>query len=97
MADEQQVRSDASIVLIVNNAGSGIPKPLLAQDTNELDTAIELNVVAAHWLAFAATQTFAARGHGGIINLSSISALHPEQVNATYTAAKAFVLNFTPR
>jgi hypothetical protein len=56
---------------------------------------IELNVISVHRLTIAAAQIFAARGRGGIINVSSIAALHPEQVNATYTATKAFVLNLT--
>jgi NAD(P)-dependent dehydrogenase (short-subunit alcohol dehydrogenase family) len=40
--------------------------------------------------AVAAAQVFGARSQGGIINLSSIAVLHPEHVNATYSAAKAF-------
>jgi len=92
---EQRLRSDASITLLINNAGIGTPKPVLAENIDWLEEVIELNVIAVHRLAIAAAQTFGARGNGGIINVSSIAALHPEQVNATYTATKAFVLNLT--
>jgi len=92
---EQRLHSDASINLLVNNAGVGTPKPVLADDVDALEAVVELNVIAVHRLAIAAEQAFAARGQGGIINVSSVAALHPQHVNATYTASKAFVLNLT--
>jgi len=92
---EQRLRSDGSLTLLVNNAGIGTRKAVLLEDVDWLEGVVELNVIAVHRLAIAAAQTFAARGRGGIINVSSIAALHPEQVNATYTATKAFVLNLT--
>jgi len=92
---EQRLRSDDSITLLVNDAGAGTPKPVLVEDVDFLESVVELNVVAAHRLAIAAAQVFAARGRGGIINVSSIAALHPEHVNATYSASKAFILNLT--
>lgn len=92
---EQRLRSDDALSLLVNNAGIGTPKPVLSEDIDALEQVIELNVVAAHRLAVAAAQVFATHGRGGIINLSSIAALHPERVNATYSASKAFILNLT--
>jgi hypothetical protein len=92
---ERRLRSDASLTLLVNNSGIGTPKKVLLEDVDWLEGVVELNVITVHRLAIAAAQTFAARGHGGIINVSSIAVLHPEQVDATYTATKAFVLNLT--
>jgi len=92
---EQRLHFDASIDLLVNNAGMGTRKAVLSEDIEWLEQVIEVNVMAAHRLAVAAAQVFAARGAGGIINLSSIAALHPERVNATYSASKAFILNLT--
>jgi len=92
---EQRLRSDDSVTLLVNNAGMGTRGPVLGEDIDWLEGVIELNVVTAHRLAVAAAQVFVARGRGGIINLSSIAVLHPEQTNATYSATKAFVLNLT--
>jgi len=57
-------RSDASLTLLVNNAGIGTPKRVLGEDVDRLEGAVELNVVTVHRLAIAAAQTFAARGHG---------------------------------
>ncbi|WOJ91644.1 SDR family oxidoreductase (plasmid) [Methylocapsa polymorpha] len=92
---EQRLRSDNSIALLVNDAGIGTPKPVLDEDIDFLESVVELNVVTAHRLAVAAAQVFAGRRRGGIINLSSIAVLHPEQVNATYGATKAFILNLS--
>lgn len=92
---EQRLRSDDSVTLLVNNAGMGTRQPVLSEDIDFLESIVELNVVAAHRLAVAAAQVFAAWGRGGIINLSSIAALHPEHTTATYTASKAFILNLT--
>ena len=63
---EQRLRSDASLTLLVNNAGIGTPKRVLGEGVDWLEGAVELNVVTVHRLAIAAAQTFVARGHGGI-------------------------------
>lgn len=92
---EERLRSDGSMTLLVNNAGAGTRKPVLSEDIDWLEQVIELNLLAAHRLAVAAAQVFATHGRGGIINLSSIAALSPERVNATYSSSKAFILNLT--
>jgi len=68
---------------------------VLVEDADSLEAVVELNVIAAHRLAISAAQVFASRGQGGIVNVSSIASLHPEKVNATCTASKAFILNLT--
>jgi uncharacterized protein len=92
---EERLRSDASVTLLVNNAGVAGRAPLLDEDIDYLEAMIALNVVAAHRLAVAAAQVFAKRGKGAIINIASVVALLPERVNGTYNATKAFLLNLT--
>jgi uncharacterized protein len=89
---ENILRTNAGISLLVNNAGVGATKPLLASDVDEMEDMINLNVTALTRLTFAAAPRFVARGNGTIINVSSIVAIQPELLNGVYGATKAFVL-----
>lgn len=87
--------SDASITMLVNNAGVGATAPLLESDPAEMDAMIKLNVVALTRLTEAAAPKFVARGSGTIINIASIVAIAPEALNGVYGGTKAFVLAFS--
>ncbi|SFI80294.1 hypothetical protein SAMN04515648_1755 [Phyllobacterium sp. CL33Tsu] len=87
--------NDASITMLVNNAGVGATAPLLESDPAEMDAMIKLNVVALTRLTEAAAPKFVARGSGTIINIASIVAIAPEALNGVYGATKAFVLAFS--
>lgn len=87
--------TDASITLLVNNAGIAATTPLLASDAGEMDKMITLNVGALTRLTYAAAPGFVARGAGTIINIASIVAIAPELLNGVYSASKAYVLAFT--
>jgi short-subunit dehydrogenase len=92
---ETILKTDASITLLVNNAGVGATKPLLDTDIDSLDSLITLNVTALTRLTYAAVPGFVARGNGTIINISSIVAVSPEVLNGVYGGSKAFVLAFS--
>jgi uncharacterized protein len=92
---EERLRSDASITMLVNNAGVGATAPLIDSDPDSLESIIQLNVVALTRLTSAAVPGFVARGNGIVINISSIVALAPELLNGTYSGTKAYVLNLT--
>lgn len=92
---EDILRTDASITLLVNNAGVGATVPLLQSDPGKMDAMITLNVVALTRLAAAAAPEFVERGAGTIINISSIVAISPELLNGVYGGTKAFVLAFS--
>src|SRR6478735_8440105 len=92
---EQRIRDDRAVTLLVNNAGIAPQGDLLTHDLDYLDRLIALNVTAVNRLAIAAAQTFAERGWGDIINISSVTAFIPERFNGTHSATKAFVLNLT--
>lgn len=92
---EQRLASDASISMLVNNAGLGAVKPLVDSTPEELDALIDVNVTALTRLTRAVAPGLVARGEGAIINVSSIVALKPELLNGTYGGSKAFVLALT--
>jgi short-subunit dehydrogenase len=89
---EQILRSDASISLLVNNAGVGGVMPLLGSPVDDMEAMISLNVTALMRLAYAAVPGFVARGSGTVINIASIVATAPEILNGVYGGTKAFVL-----
>ncbi|WP_043626696.1 SDR family oxidoreductase [Ensifer sp. ZNC0028] len=92
---EKILQGDASITVLINNAGVGATAPLLASDVDKMDEMITLNVGALTRLTYAAAPGFAARGAGTIINIASIVGVAPEVLNGVYGGTKAFVLAFT--
>jgi short-subunit dehydrogenase len=92
---EKILREDASITMLVNNAGVGAIKPLLDTDASKLDELIELNITALTRLTYAAAPALVARGTGTIINISSVVGIAPEFLNGVYGASKSFVTAFS--
>ncbi|MCW0001018.1 SDR family oxidoreductase [Pararhizobium sp. YC-54] len=92
---EKVLRTDASITMLVNNAGVGATAPLLASDIDKMEEMITLNVSALTRLTYAAVPRFVKRGIGSIINIASIVGIAPERLNGVYGGSKAFVLAFT--
>ncbi|WP_295374453.1 SDR family oxidoreductase [uncultured Pseudacidovorax sp.] len=92
---EAKLREDASIGLLVNNAGIGTHTPLLASDVAAMTRMVALNVTAPMRLAYAAVPAFVARGAGTVINIASIAAVAPEILNGVYGGTKAFMLAFS--
>ncbi|MCU1761009.1 SDR family oxidoreductase [Pseudomonas sp. 14P_8.1_Bac3] len=87
--------TDASITLLVNNAGVGGVMPLLGSPVDEMEDMITLNVTALMRLAYAVVPGFVARGTGTVINIASIVAIAPEILNGVYGGTKAFVLSLS--
>jgi short-subunit dehydrogenase len=92
---ETTLRDEQTITMLVNNAGVASVAPLLNADVEKMDDMIALNITALTRLAYAAAPAFVARGAGVLNNLSSVLALAPERFNASYSATKAYILNFS--
>ena len=92
---EAHLRERADLTLLVNSAGFGSTGPFVEQDLERETQQIELNVVALARLTHAALAPMIARGKGSIINVSSVAGFQPGPLNATYSAAKAYVTSFT--
>lgn len=94
-AVEAKLKQDASITLLVNNAGVGTHTPLVDSAVDAMQRMIDLNVSALTRLTYAAVPGFVARGKGALINIASIVAIAPEVLNGVYGGSKAFVLAFS--
>jgi short-subunit dehydrogenase len=92
---EEVLKKDASLTLLVNNAGIGTVTPLLNSNVNKMDETISLNIGALTRLTYAVVPGLVARGAGTIINISSIVAIAPEVLNGVYGGSKAYVLAFS--
>jgi short-subunit dehydrogenase len=92
---EAVLRTDASVTMLVNNAGFGATTPLLVSDIARMDEMIALNVGALTRLTYAVAPGFVARGGGMIVNIASVAAIAPETLNGVYGGSKAFVLAFS--
>ena len=92
---EAVLKTDASITMLVNNAGVGATTPLLQSKIGKMEQMITLNISVLTRLAYAAAPAFVSRGAGTIINIASIVAVAPEMLNGVYGASKAFVLAFS--
>jgi short-subunit dehydrogenase len=78
--------------LLVNNAGFSGPDGVLVAGYAAEDAALAVMVRSVLQLSHAAANAMAARGHGGIINVSSVAGYLPR---GTYGAAKAWVTSFS--
>ena len=84
-----------TVDLLLNNAGAGSAGPFLGRPLGPQLSSVGLNTSGVLALTHAIGADLAARGSGGIINVSSTAAFQPMPFQATYAATKAFVLSFT--
>jgi uncharacterized protein len=94
---ERVLRTDASITVLVNNAGIAMSGDLASADPDRLESMIQLNVLAPSRLALAAIPGFVARGRGALINISSVAALAPVRLNGSCSGTKAYLLKLSLR
>ncbi|MEM8685887.1 MAG: SDR family oxidoreductase [Pseudomonadota bacterium] len=81
--------------LLVNNAGFGLMGKTLALDVDEQVGMINLNITALTELSVIFGRQMAARGNGGIINVTSVAGSLPGPNMSVYYASKAYILRFT--
>lgn len=86
---------DPSVDLLVNNAGLSLNTPFLRSTPQRETELLYLNVHAVMRLTLAAAPVMARRGHGAIINVSSVSGFGAAMPGSTYPASKAWVTNFS--
>jgi short-subunit dehydrogenase len=83
---------DRPVELLLNNAGYGLKERFLDNDADAETAMLEVLVTSVLRLTHAALGPMTERGHGGVINVSSVAAFLPR---GTYSAAKAWVNSFS--
>lgn len=89
--DEQQI----SIEVLVNNAGILIFQPFCTTPVGKLETLLMLHMVTLTKLCRLIGERMAERGHGYILNMSSMTAWMAMPGIQCYNATKSYVLNFS--
>lgn len=92
---ESVLRSDRTISMIVNNAGSGNLTGTLDITDDDTMRTIALNVVAPTRLSRAVLPRFVEKNEGTIINIASVMAFHTLPLTTLYGATKSYILAFS--
>ena len=81
--------------LLVNNAGFGLRGRFLELDAERNAEMVRVNCEAVVILTQAFLPAMIEHGRGGVITVASTAGMQPLPYEATYSASKAFALNFT--
>ncbi|ROT33745.1 SDR family oxidoreductase [Micromonospora sp. HM5-17] len=93
---EERLRDPVEPVdLLVNNAGISLNRSFLRSTVADETRLLRLNVHAVLRLTLAALPGMTERGHGAVINVSSVAGFGPVMPGSTYSASKAWVTNFS--
>jgi short-subunit dehydrogenase len=92
---EDVLASDASVRLLVNNAGLARLAPLAQASVSDSTAQLALNITALTRLTHAVLPGFLARNEGDIINVASVLSVHSLAFSAVYSGTKAYVLAFS--
>lgn len=100
LADREQLAAvadrlsdpDEPVEILINNAGRGVHSRLVTDDTTEHEQAIELMIRAVLVLGAAAATAMSKRGHGVIVNMSSVAGLI---TMGGYSAIKSWVRTYS--
>jgi uncharacterized protein len=92
---EDEVRAIPDLDLLINNAGSSSIMHFHEEDSDGQEAMVRVHVIAAMRLIHAAVPGMLQRGHGSIINVSSVAGFVIAPGSTVYCAAKAFLTSFT--
>ena len=92
---EEVESASLSVDVLINNAGFGKCGPFLAYDYQSYQDMLNLNINALVGLTHLFLPSMLEKGNGGVINVASTAAFQPIPYLTTYSATKAFVLDFS--
>jgi len=94
-AVENRIAAAEHLTILVNNAGFGIRGLFQESDLERQEKMHRLHIIATMRLTHAALGGMMARGHGIIVNVSSVAAFSQSPWNTTYSATKTWMNSFT--
>lgn len=83
------------VLLLINNAGSGLFGPAVEQSAEEMVKMISLNITGLTLLSTNFAAAMSERGRGYILNVGSLAGRTPMPYFAAYGATKSYVHNFS--
>lgn len=92
---EDCIKARPGLEFLVNNAGYNLTTNFHEGTADEQDALLRVHGSATVRLAHAAIGVMKARGHGCIVNVSSIAGFLVSPKNAMYCATKAFLINLS--
>lgn len=91
---DQLKAAGRQVDVLVNNAGLGLYGAFLDIDWERERNMLELDIVTLTHMTKLFVRDMVARNRGYILQIASIGAYQPSPLYASYSAAKAYVLNF---
>lgn len=92
---EETVKKLGGLDIMVNNAGIGIMKPLMAFNPDEIDRVIDIDLKGTIYGCKTALDIMSKNKSGKIVNISSIAAKVASPATTIYASAKAGVMALT--
>jgi short-subunit dehydrogenase len=84
-----------TVELLINNAGFGYVSEIETVDLSRVMEMIQVNITTLTDLTYRFLPGMMQRGHGAVINVSSVAAFQPVAYMGAYAASKAYVLHFS--
>lgn len=94
LAEEVRARGK-TIELLVNNAGFAVVSDVPNTNVDDVLRVVRLNIEAPTELTYRFLPGMLERGHGAIVNVSSVAGLQPVAYMGAYAASKAYALHFS--
>lgn len=93
--DIAEALTDESIDVLVNNAGFGLFGRFSDTNWKRESDMLNLHVIITTHLTKLILKGMVSRGHGKILNVSSLAAFQPGPLMSIYYASKAYLLSFS--
>ncbi len=92
---EEAKKAFGRLDILINNAGITRDKSLMMMNSDDWSEVIDTNLTGVFNTSRACIITFLKQKSGNIVNISSVSGIHPLPGQTNYAAAKAGVIGFT--